>query len=113
MCGECGKKTGCLITADGSEDEKIQPESLKEYKVQLPMPMKPAQAPPISNYVDPMDEESETNVIEDEVQQEEGDMFEGNKQDRDLNDALVGKKVKALYEKGWFIGYIKYFNTLL
>ena len=63
MCGECGKKTGCLITADGSEDEKIQLESLKEYKVQLPMPMKPAQAPPISNYVDPMDEENETNVM--------------------------------------------------
>ena len=60
-----------------------------------------------------MDEENETNVTEDEVQQEEGDTFEGNKQDRDLNDALVGKKVKALYEKGWFIGDIKYFNTLL
>ena len=40
-------KTGCIITANGSEDEKIQPESLKEYKVQPPMPMEPVQAPPV------------------------------------------------------------------
>ena len=66
-------KTRCFITADDSEDEKIQPEGLKEHKVQPPMPMKPMQAPPVSNSVDPMDEENETNVIEDEVQQEEGD----------------------------------------
>ena len=59
------EKTGCLITADDSEDEKIQPEGSKEYNVQPPMPMEPAQAPPISNSVDPMDEENETNVTED------------------------------------------------
>ena len=40
-------KAGCLITADGSEDEKIQPEGLKEYKVQPPMPMEP-----VANSVD-------------------------------------------------------------
>ena len=60
------EKTGSLITADGSEDEKIQPEGLKEYKVQPLMPIKPVQAPPVSNPVDSMDEENETNVIEDE-----------------------------------------------
>ena len=59
------EKTGCLITADDSEDEKIQPEGSKEYNVQPPMPMEPAQAPPISNSVDPMGEENETNVTED------------------------------------------------
>ena len=36
------------------------------------MPMEPAQAPPLSNYVDEMDKENETNVIDDEVQQEQG-----------------------------------------
>ena len=55
-----------------SEDEKIEPEGLEEYKVQPPMPMEPAQAPPLSNSVDEMDKENETNVIEDEVQQEQG-----------------------------------------
>ena len=77
------------------------------------MPMKPAQTPPVSNSVDPMDRENETNVIEDEVQQEEGYMIEDNIQDRDFTDALVGKKVKALYQNGWFTGNIKYFNTVL
>ena len=35
------------------------------------MPMEPAQAPPLSNSVNQMDKENETNVIEDEVQQQE------------------------------------------
>ena len=43
-------------------------------------------------------------MIEDEVQQEEGDMLEDNIQDRDFTDALVGKKVKASYKNAWFIG---------
>ena len=76
------------------------------------MPMEPAQAPPFSSSVDPMDEKNETNVIEDEIQQE-GDMLEDKIQDRDFTDALVGKKVKASYENGWFIGDIKYFNTVI
>ena len=115
MCGECGKKTECLITADVSEDEKIQPEGLKltEYKVQPPVPMELAQAPPVSKSVDPVDVENEANVIEDEAQQQEGHMLAGNIQDRHFTDALVGKKVKALYENGWFIGDIKYFNIVL
>ena len=41
-------KTGCLITANGSEDEKIQPEDFKEYNVQTPMPMEPGQVLPVS-----------------------------------------------------------------
>ena len=60
--------------------------------------MEPAQAPIISNSTDPIDEEDETNVIEDEVQQEERDTLEDNIQDQDFTDVLVGKKVK-LYMK--------------
>ena len=33
----CWEKTGCLITADGSEDSKITPESLVDYKVPPPL----------------------------------------------------------------------------
>ena len=75
--------------------------------------MEPAQAPPVSNSIDPIDEEDETNAIEDEVQQKEGDTLEDNIQDQDFTDVLVGKKVKALYENGQFIGDIKYSNTVL
>ena len=35
----CFEKTGILITADGSEDEKIQPVGLTDYKVPPPLPM--------------------------------------------------------------------------
>jgi len=30
-------KTGCLITADGSKDSKIQPEGLKDYSIPPPL----------------------------------------------------------------------------
>ena len=40
------------------------------------MHMEPLQAHRVSNSVNSMDEKNETNVIEDEVQQEEGDMVE-------------------------------------
>ena len=33
----CFQKTGCLITANGSEDEFIKPEELQDYKVFPPM----------------------------------------------------------------------------
>ena len=45
------------------------------------MHMEPLQAHLVSNSANSMDEENETSVIEDEVQQEEGDMLENNIQD--------------------------------
>ena len=33
----CWEKTGCLITANGSEDDKITPEGLPSYKVPPPV----------------------------------------------------------------------------
>ena len=39
------EKTGCLITADGSGDELIQPEGLPDYKVPAPIPLEPAAQP--------------------------------------------------------------------
>ena len=35
------EKTGCLTTADGSEDKKIQPEGLSNYEVRPPIPIEP------------------------------------------------------------------------
>ena len=42
-------------------------------------------------------------------------MFEDNINDRDITDALVSKKIRALYESGWFIRdmrYIKLYNPI-
>ena len=36
----------------------------------------------------------ETNVAEKEIQQEDGNMLEYNIKDWDINDALVGRKIK-------------------
>lgn len=107
------EKTGCLITADGSEDKKIQPEGLSGYEVPPPLQLEPTGATPVSNVVEPMEEEEETNTEDDELQEEEGNMLEDNVKDRDMNDPLVGKKVKALYENGWFVGDIIHYNTAL
>ena len=58
-------------------------------------------------------EEDETNIEDEENQEEEGNMLEDNVRDRDITDTFVGKKLKTLYENGWFIGDIMYFNTAL
>ena len=39
MRRRCFEKTGCLLTADGSQDELVQPEGLKDYRVIPPLPM--------------------------------------------------------------------------
>ena len=40
------EKTGCLITADGSEDDKIAPEGLEDYTVPPPSILDPVLEPP-------------------------------------------------------------------
>ena len=47
------EKTGCLMTGDGSEDKKIQPEGLSNYQGHPPILIEPNEAPPCSNFVDP------------------------------------------------------------
>ena len=106
------EKTGCLITVDGSEDKKIQPGGLSNYEVRPSIPIEPNEAPPCSNFVDPM-EEDETNIEDEENQEEDGNMLEDNVRDRDITGTIVGKKLKALYENEWFIGDIMYFNTAI
>ena len=60
----CCEKTGCLITADGSEDVKITPEGLADYKV-----------PPSLSYLPACEDESMSNtpdtIDNDEEKQEE------------------------------------------
>lgn len=113
------EKTGCLITADGSQDDKISPEGLPEYKPPPPLDyIEPSTAAPVSNTVEPptvdpevyevADNEEEENEAENESLHSE-ELIDDAK-DRCYNDELVGRSVKALYENGWFTGKIKYFN---
>ena len=113
------EKTSCLITADGSGDEKVTPEGLPDYK---PPPaldyMEPSTAQPVSNTTveaptvapevveiaddeDENDYEGENLVVEELIDDEK---------DRTFDDELVGRSVKSLYGNGWFTGKNKYFN---
>ena len=43
----------------------------------------------------------------------ESEVLEDKYEDRDFSDKLVGRKVTALYENGWFTGTIEYYNSKL
>ena len=51
------RKTGCLMTADGSEDDSIKPEGLKDYVVPPPALVEPSSNLPVTE--DSSNEEDE------------------------------------------------------
>ena len=72
-----GKKTDCLITADGLEDAKITPESLADYKVPPPLSYLPAREPePMSNTPDTTEndeEKQEEETLDEDLEKPESD----------------------------------------
>ena len=109
---------GALMTADGSEDDKISPEGLPDYRISPPLIVEPSEAVPVSNEVE-SDKDDEQIDAEDQEGEEDEVIAEGNKTqersdkedivedndwDRCYDDELVGREVKALYENGWFSG---------
>ena len=98
----CFERTGCLITADGSEDEKIMPEGMPDYVVPRPLPtmiienpfecVVPEPIPPDNEFGREEDENADVvNLsydVEDDVDEEAY---------RDLNHNLVGCKITAFY----------------
>ena len=116
----CFERTGCLLTADGSDDDKVKPEGLHDYK-----PIPPLETPgPDYNTVfqevesveppnDHFEHDTDENIEDDE------DMAldledEDHETDRLHNVPLVGKKICVLYEEvGWHTGIVKYYNTKL
>ena len=119
----CFERTGCLMTADGSEDFKVKPEGLLDFKVIPPLEspgpeMNPQTATPEADDTfndmltsrDNFDDENETETEEDLVlEQDDVD----DEQDRLYNVKLVGKKVCGDYPDGWHTGTIKYYNSKL
>ena len=107
------EQTGALITADSSDDSKITPEGLLGYEVPPPVDyLEPSVEEPNSNvppneHVEPVDDDE----IDSELQPDVENMAEDDKSDRDFDAELVGTKLRALYENGWFEGDIMYLNT--
>jgi len=121
----CFQKTGCLMTADGSEDHLIAPEGLEDFVV-----------PPPNKYIDPSYElaatvgpncpvtsHEEEDVGSDSEDDEEGlDLPEDPDsitlpqdipEDRNYQHEHVGKKIRIHYHTGFAMGCIDYFNTRL
>ena len=70
------EKTGTLITADGSDDEKIQPEGLPNYNVQPPSVIDASPAPPVSGSSNDKEGDPEETVA--------GDFEGGNENEFEL-----------------------------
>ena len=93
------EKTGCLITADGSEDDKISPEGLPEYKPPPPLDyIEPSTAAPVSNTVAPPTVDPEVYEVADNEEENEADNESlhseeliDDAKDRCYNDELVGR----------------------
>ena len=110
-------KTGCLITADGSNDDKIAPEGLPNYQV-----------PPPSQYLESAVQLPESNGVEFEglpppdtiVANDDNSLPDSqepseriDREEDRIIDNFVGRRIKAQYENGWFVGEINYFNKSL
>ena len=114
------QKTGYLITADGSEASEIQPEGLPTYVVPLVSFASPLAGPLEPTVPDPMSEETaigDPRFSDDEeysgpCETEIPERFD-DACDRDHGFKDVGRSVKALYENGWHIGTIEYYNKIL
>ena len=123
------RKTGCLMTADGSEDDQVHPEGLPDYKmpgVGWTEPTITGVKPQFDNNYkqdDPDDEPPDTQLHVDEgaeevlpdldAAEEEQTSREDAFDDRDYNHPRIGKRICIHYENGWESGTVKYYNRKL
>ena len=110
----CFEKTGCLITADGSGDNKISPEGLTNYVIPPPLPvnisieMEPVIPVPAEEVPD-VDATDDTDELDDiETSEERIDLAV----DRTINHVL-GNRTVIVYYNEWHTGTITWYNTKL
>ena len=112
----CWEKTGCLMTADGSEDHRISPEGLPDYKIPPPILYLPTcESEPQSNSPDGHDDSVEEDDVLDEDRNQpddHGTEWVDKEEDRSTDDELCGRMLKVFYNNGWFVGEIEYFNNI-
>ena len=114
----CWEKTGCLMTADGSEDVKISLEGLPDYLAPPPADYLPvAETTPIPNEPPGANNTTAEEEVLEEFDEEEpknkGEEFEDHEDDRIDFAPHCGRKLRALYGNGWYTGTIQYFNENL
>ena len=114
----CFERTGCLITADGSEDFKIRPEGLSNYQVPPPLNVPGNEEIMEEAHVEPADEPDDVEEVETEEDPEDDNLptqeeRHDSEGDRVYTENLVGRKIRGLYESGWHVGVLDYFNVRL
>ena len=113
----CFEKTGCLITADGSNDSKIKPEGLHDYVVPKALPVQVAED--AAECVVPVAAPEPNDVLDSDVDDPFADESVSNGErkdehtDRVYDHIMVKKKVRALYDNGWHTGNIQWYNNKL
>jgi len=97
----CFEKTGCLITADGSEDSKIQPEGLNGYIVPDPLPSAISVPDPVPCEIP----QPATIPADDEMEIEDSEFHENSfdaQDDEILEVDDEPDRFKVHYDYGWF-----------
>ena len=113
-----------MLTADGTDDEKIEPEGLLNYKVIPPLAIPGPVEDPVIDIPEPneqpedlvqADELFEPDINLDETELDNLDKSERHdkEEDRTTNHKLIGKEIRGFYETGWHQGKIEYFNKSL
>ena len=117
----CFLRTGCLITADGSDDDKIKPEGLPDYIppkalrhagpeeviVETPEPAEePDEDIELEDIHEPSDSDWGDSDDEESGLEEEYD----SSQDRCFEDSFVGRRIRVLCEDDWHAGVLDYYN---
>ena len=106
-----------MISVDGSNNDKIAPEGLHNYQVPSPHQyLEPAAQLPESNQVEFKEPPPSDTMVVDENNflpdyQELHEHIDRG-EDR-IVDSFVGRKIKPLYENGWFVDKINYRKKLL
>ena len=107
------QKTGCLITADETDDDLIPTEGLKSFVIPLPAFLQPSASLPqveensVSREEHTTVSEEDTNIVDpSEEEPSDSEIQQNNLEHRVYDDDLVGRKVTTLYENGWFTGII-------
>ena len=85
---KCWEATGALMTADGSEDDKIKPEGLPNYQVMPPLILDPTSEKARSNIldIDPFAEETEEPEVTGLFAEEDELVEEGEEEDVDIEE---------------------------
>ena len=104
------------MTADGIDDNEIKPEGLNNYQVpSLMLLLDPANTEPSSNDMTPADDEPDDVDFDNEDIMPTDDTSElvDKAEDLEFDNPFVVWRVKGLYEHGWFVGVIVYYNKSL